>query len=127
MENKHELRRLNNTDVFKLIKIIRKIGINNIKECFTLADIAKGNADVKKVGEEVLFNILGIAVEKLPEIDSLLFDFIGGISNMTEKEISELEPADTLNIIYDIVNKEEFNDFFTAALKLFSLKKKKVK
>lgn len=124
---KFNLRKLNTSDVFKMIRIISKCRISEFKRCFLLGNIAKENKDEKSVGLNVMIEIAGVIADNLPKCESEIYAFLSGISGICEKEIANLEPAETANMIYELVHKDEFTDFFTAVSKFFNHGKKTAK
>lgn len=113
------LRKLNTGDVFKMIRIISKCGISEFKKCFVLGGIAKDKKNIEEIGFNALLEIAGIIADNLPKCEKEIYAFLAGISGLSEKEIEQLEPAETTNMIYEITHKEEFADFFTAVSRFF--------
>ena len=123
-----EMRKLNTNDIFKMVKMIGKLGLDNIKKYITAVNISNSkNTNIREMGADIFIDIICLAAEKLPHIENDLCGFIGGICGKTPKEIGELPPAETENIIYDIAHKEEFGDFFTAVSRFFVSETKKKK
>ena len=110
------LRKFNTSDVFKMIRIISKCGISEFKKCFMLA--GKGKS-VDEIGMIAMTEIIGIIADNLPKCEKEIYAFLSGISGIPEKEIEQLEPAETVNMIYEITHKDEFSDFFTAVSRFF--------
>ncbi len=113
------LRKLNTGDIFKMIRIISKCGILEFKKCFLLGGIAKDNKNIEEIGINVVLEIAGVIANNLPKCEKEIYAFLSGISGISEKEIEKLAPAETANMIYEIVHKEEFSDFFTAVSRFF--------
>ena len=113
------LRKLNTADVFKMIRIISKCGISEFKKCFILGGIAKEKKNIEEIGINVMLEIVGIVADNLPKCEKEIYSFLAGVSGISEKEIEKLEPAETANMIYEIVHKDEFSDFFTAVSRFF--------
>lgn len=121
------LRKLNTGDVFKMIRIISKCGISEFKKCFVLSGIVKGKKNIEEIGLNVILEIAGVIADNLPKCEKEIYAFLAGVSGLSEKEIEQLEPAETTNMIYEITHKEEFADFFTAVLRFFPQTKKSTK
>lgn len=111
------LRKFNTGDVFRAASIISKCGLSEFKKCFMLSGINKKNPE--EIGFNVLIEMVGIVVDNLPKCEKEIYAFLSGISGIPEKEIEQLEPAETTNMIYEITHKEEFADFFTAVSRFF--------
>ena len=113
VERNYELRKLCADDIFPMVNIISKIGIDNMADCFDakeMADImnsvdstldeADGKessdnnamADVltKQIGIKVIMKMVGLLLKNLGKIKRELYQFLAGLSGMTEKEIAAL-------------------------------------
>lgn len=135
VERNYELRKLCADDIFPMVNIISKIGIENIADCFDakeMADImnsvdstldeADGKessdnnamADVltKQIGIKVIMKLVGLLLKNLGKIKRELYQFLAGLSGMTEKEIAALPLGTFTQMIVDVFKKEEFSDFF---------------
>lgn len=130
MENKgYTLRTLKADDLFLMLKIINKIGLNELKKCFegdgirkAIADAGKEQADdvAATVGMQIMVDVAALAVERLPECRTELYQFLASLSGMKEKEIAELPMGTFAGMIMEVIQKEEFADFFT---QIFGLRK----
>ena len=137
----YQLRELGAEDMFPMLTIIRKIGIRELKDCFsketinTLVELFMNGAKTKaKEGEETQDNTLAAAgISLLPSVldvvDVLLvnipkcehdfYKFLANISNLKVEEIKKLKPADFVGMIIDVIKKEEFKDFFKVVSESF--------
>ena len=122
-----ELRKLNTNDIFKMTRMIRKIGLDGIKEYIGTVSAAKLSKaeNIRDLGADIFIDLLSSIIEKLPDIENELCAFIGDICGKNAKEIEALPPAETVDIIYEIAHKEEFGDFFTAVSRFFAVTEKK--
>lgn len=135
VERNYKLRKLCADDIFPMVNIISKIGIENMADCFDakeMADImnsvgstldeADGKessdnnamADVltKQIGIKVIMKLVGLLLKNLGKIKRELYQFLAGLSGMTEKEIAALPLGTFTQMIVDVFKKEEFSDFF---------------
>ena len=143
VERNYELRKLCADDIFPIVNIISKIGIENMADCFDakeMADImnsvgstldeadgkessdeADGKessdntmADVltKQIGIKVIMKLVGLLLKNFGKIKRELYQFLAGLSGMTEKEIAALPLGTFTQMIVDVFKKEEFSDFF---------------
>ena len=143
VERNYELRKLCADDIFPMVNIISKIGIENMADCFDakeMADImnsvdstldeadgkessdeADGKessdntmADVltKQIGIKVIMKLVGLPLKNFGKIKRELYQFLAGLSGMTEKEIAALPLGTFTQMIVDVFKKEEFSDFF---------------
>ncbi|MCI7428529.1 MAG: hypothetical protein MSS83_05430 [Methanobrevibacter sp.] len=121
-----ELRKLQTSDIFPMSKIISKIGIKQIKNCFNTPEITKmiKNTDskediVSQVGAMITLDIAGIILENLDKVDKDVYKFLSGLSGLSEEQISTQEPSVTAEMIIDLVKQKEFMNFFKVVSKLF--------
>ena len=123
------MRKIVTSDIFTMVRIIRKIGLDDIKSYIgALSDVKiSKEKGIRETGAEIFMDIICSALEKLPEIEADLCGFIGGICEKKAEEIEALPPAEFVDIIYEIVHKEEFGNFFTAVSRFFALETKKKK
>lgn len=120
------MRKLETKDVFPCSKIISKIGFKELKDCFStpeIIEIAKGkkrdNNLLIEIGTAVTFELLGVVLSNLDKVETDLYKWFASLTGKTEKEISELPPADFADLLIRLFQKEEFGDFFKVVSKLF--------
>lgn len=124
----YELRNLTADDMFPMFNIISKIGVKEFKSCFespdvksTIAGIASGEgdkADLTAVGMTVAFDLAGVIISNLSSCKEDIYHLLSQLSGMTTKEIAGLPMVTFVEMITDVVKKEEFTDFFQAVSKL---------
>ena len=124
----YELRKLESKDIFPMFRIISKIGIDEFKKCFSNDEIkdliaSKGEVEFDKlasiVGVSVGFDIASIIVTNIPKCENEIYDFLASISDLKRKELEKLPMNIFLEMIIDLIKKEEFKDFFGVVSKLF--------
>lgn len=123
-QKKWEFRRLNAKDIFLMLPILKRIGINNIKNCFN-GDIVKNVvADNKskaydKQIEAAMYGAMlefgQVLIEGLDACEDQIFNLLEKTSNLSRKEIEELDFAELPAMIMDFVKKDEFKDFLKVA------------
>ena len=123
----YEMRKLQATDIFSVVKILNGIGLKNIKEAIDFEEINKirkgmteDNADVitSQVGLNVVMSIATIVLENLPKIENDLFNFIGSVIGVKTKDVAKMDMGEFMDVLISIIQKEEFKDFFKRASKL---------
>ena len=123
----HNMRNLQATDIFSVVKILNGIGLKNIKESIDFEEINKirkgmteDNADAvtSQVGVNVVMSIATVILENLPNVESDLYNFIGSVIDMKAKEVAKMDMGEFMDILITIIQKEEFKDFFKRASKL---------
>ena len=116
----YTLRNLKADDMFSMMRIINKIGLNDVRECFNSVELkqaisSKEGANdevVAAVGMQVMFDVATLLVGKLPECKTELYAFLASLSGMKENEIADLPMTDFFNMIMDVFKLESFKDFF---------------
>lgn len=110
------LRKLNAKDLFPLSTILSKIGVKQFKSVFqSIAVDAKNGVEKDTLDLGLIFDIAGIILENLEKCEDNIFKFLSSVSGMKLKEVEELSPTDFMELIVEVVKKEEFKDFFKAA------------
>ena len=123
----HNMRNLQATDIFSVVKILNGIGLKNIKESIDFEEINKirkgmteDNADAvtSQVGVNVVMSIATVILENLPNVESDLYNFIGSVIGVKAKDVAKMDMGEFMDILVAIIQKEEFKDFFKRASKL---------
>ena len=122
-----ELRNLQASDLFGMVRILNGIGLSKIKSAVDFDKIKEArksmtdeNADdiASQVGTDIVLSIAGLMFENLPDVESDVYKFIGGVANMKPADVAKLDINVFMDLILDIFKKEEFTDFFKRASKL---------
>ena len=123
----YEMRKLQATDLFSVVKILNGIGLKNIKEAIDFEEINKirkgmteKNADVisSQVGLNIVMSIATVILENLPKIENDLYTFVGSVIGIKTKDVAKMDICDFMDVLIAIIQKEEFKDFFKRASKL---------
>lgn len=135
MEKTYELRGLEADDMFIMLNIISKIGVREFKACFeseevraAVSNMAKngGDADeaqdggdsVVSVGISVAFDVASIVLSNIGKCKNDIYELLARLSGMKAGDIAKLPMMTFTGMVVDLVKKEEFADFFQAAIKL---------
>lgn len=127
-EKGYTLRNLCSKDIFPMSKIISKIRINEFTKAFEGDDIKtliasfEGNAPgdaATLVGVTVALDIANTVLGNLSSCEQEIYALLAGLSGKTKKEIENLPLNTFLEMVIDVVKKEEFKGFFKVASKLF--------
>ena len=123
-EKKYELRKLEAKDIAPIASILSKIGIKEIKGCFSHADMQSltdgktTEESIAAVGAAVMFEMAGVILGNYEKCQNDIFRFLSSLSGMDMKQIESL-PLDTFaEMVIDVVKKEEFKDFMKVVSKL---------
>ena len=123
----YEMRKLQATDLFSVVKILNGIGLKNIKEAIDFEEINKirkgmteNNADVisSQVGLNIVMSIATVILENLPKIENDLYTFVGSVIGIKTKDVAKMDMGEFMDVLISIIQKEEFKDFFKRASKL---------
>ena len=121
---KWKFRELKGKDIFLMLPVLKKIGINNIKKCIN-GDIVKGivatnkGKDYEKQIEEATFGAMlefgQVLIEGLDNCENEIFNLLEKTSNLSRGEIENLSMVELPTMIIDFVKKDEFKDFLKVA------------
>lgn len=121
-----EMRQLTSKDIFPMCQIIKKIGIDEFKQCFSTPEIAKlmtedgGSGKIaNQIGITIMFDLVSIIVGNLPKCKEEIYTFLASLTGTSSNELEEISLADFTQLIIDLVQKEEFKDFIGVVSKLF--------
>lgn len=109
-------------DIRPMVKIIKKVGIKDFAKCLDAGSVENlveldGSA-IDNLGMAVVFQIVDMLLDRIPEIGEELFAFLGDLIGISEKEVEYL-PLDVFaNLLAEVVRGKEFMGFTRAALRL---------
>ena len=123
-----ELRKLQATDLFTMVKILNKVGIKKIKDAIDLNEINEvrkklaesDNKDnsVITLGLNIVTSVVGVIFENLPSVENDLYAFVGSVAGIKAKDVATMDIGEFMDLVISIVQKDEFKDFFNRASKL---------
>ena len=115
---KYTLRPLEADDLFTVMEIINKIGIEDAKKCFMSAEIAKAIAEnsndenVAAVGMKVMLELATLLIQKLPLCKAEVYGFLSALTGADAEEISHIKLVPFTKLVMEVFQKEEIKDFF---------------
>ena len=124
-EKKYTLRKLEAKDIAPMASILSKIGLKEVKNCFSPDDmkaIAGGEGGIEAVGAvgvSVAFEIAGVILSNYERCQNDVFSFLASLSGMDIKQIESLPLGTFAEMVIDVVKKEDFKDFMKVVSKLF--------
>ena len=124
-EKKYTIRKLEAKDIAPMASILSKIGLKEVKNCFSPDDmkaIAGGEGGIEAVGAvgvSVAFEIAGVILSNYERCQNDVFSFLASLSGMDIKQIESLPLGTFTEMVFDVVKKEEFKDFMKVVSKLF--------
>lgn len=113
----YTFRRLNAQDVFPMVSIISKIGLDEFMSIFekdgikNLLASASGEEDVSIFGYSVILEIVGKVCGNLPKCEKDIFNLLGSVSGTDAETVRKMDFVDFTEMIVDFIMKEEFRDF----------------
>ena len=122
-----KLRNLQASDLFGMVRILKGIGLSKIKSAIDFDKIKEARKNMTEensaeittqVGTEVILSVIEVIIENLPEVETEIYKFVGGVANMKPADVAMLHASDFVDLLLDIFKKEEFTDFFKRASKL---------
>ena len=122
-----ELRKLQSSDLFRMVRIINGIGFKTIKDSINVDEINKlrkgmteENTDeiTSQVGVSVVMSILGVVIENLPKVENDVYEFCGSMAGIKPKDVSKMEMGEFMDLLVAIFKMDGFRDFFSRASKL---------
>lgn len=124
-EKPYTLRALAAKDVFIVSKILSQIGMKEFKDAFDSEMAGKmiaGGMDDSKVaavGMNVFFDLSQVLLSNLPKCEKDIYAFLASLSGMDAKKIEALPMNTFIEMVIDVIRKEEFTDFFKLVSQLF--------
>ena len=131
MDKAYTLRDLSADDLFVVLKIVNKIGVKEVKNCFSAAEMkndiqtlanAAGDENSEFVAAVVLSVMMSVAsliIERLPECKTELYDFLASLSGMKAKEVAAMPMGEFFGMVMDVLKHPSFTDFFQRVVGLF--------
>ncbi len=121
----YALRALEAKDVFLMSKIIGSIGIHEMKGCFqsdAVQGLMQGKQDdalLSSVGAAVVLEAANVILNHLPACEKDLYAFLASLSGLDKKEIESMPMNAFVQMVVDVIKKEEFRDFIKVVSRLF--------
>lgn len=128
IEKAYTFRKLNSTDMFLMFKILGKIGINEFTSCFEkdtvkqmIASVTGGKAEnaTAMVGISVILEMTNVVMGNLAKCEAEVYQMLSQTSNLSVKQVKELDFTTFTEMVIDFIKKEEFKDFIKVVSKLF--------
>ena len=127
----YEMRSLQASDIFSVVKILNGIGLNNVKEAINIEELnsirkkmvednSEDNSEkvYSQVGVKVVMSVATVILENLPKVENDLYTFVGSVIGVKAKDVAKMDMGEFMDLLIAIIQKEEFKDFFKRASKL---------
>lgn len=118
------LRNLCADDIFPVCQMLSDIGLGEIKHYVSVDDLKavmeNNGKDTMAVGVALLLPFAGMFLKNLGKCRVNLYMFMGSVAGLELDEVAALPPAQFVKLVQAVFQKEDFKDFFTAVLNVFS-------
>lgn len=118
IERPYTLRRLKDSDLFMLLKILKKIGIGDCKEAFI--QVASGEKTLKQIGIMASFDIADILIGNLAKVENETYEMWSDISGIPVDEMREMEFGTLPLMIMDTFSEARNTSFFRVLSRFLS-------
>ena len=121
---KYEFRELRSTDLFLVINLVKKIGIDNIAnqiDTVAFAELFKKGKKTDKQYESIghaVFNIAQLIISKTADCQKEIYDLLEATSNLSREELESLDVPTFVEMIVEFTKKDEFKELFTRVASL---------
>lgn len=109
IERPYTLRKLKDSDLFPLLQLLRKIGLQNFKQSFIQETEGK---TVKAVGITVALDMADIIIANLGTASDDIYEMWSGLSGIPVNEMKEMEFGTLPLMICDTFNEVKNTSFF---------------
>lgn len=118
IERPYTLRKFKDSDLFSLLKILKKIGIKDCKEAFI--QVADGEMSLKQIGIMASFDIADILIGNLAKAEDETYELWSDISGIPAEEMKEMEFGTLPLMIMDTFSEARNTSFFKVLSKFLS-------
>lgn len=146
MTKNYEFRTLNSKDLFLIIKLVKKIGLDNLSKVLDnehIKDIVNqfinvevtesdntqnDNAENKsnendakflQIGMAIMLEVGQVIIERLDACENELYDLLEATSNIKKKELYTMDMDVFIGMVIEFVQKEDFQRAFQKVVSLF--------
>ena len=122
-----ELRRLQATDLFAMVRVLNAIDVKELKTVINFEQIKEARKSITdenkesvttEIGTSIIMSTIPFILEKLAVAETEIYNFVAPIANMKIKDVAKMDAIEFIDLITAIFQKEEFKDFFKRASKL---------
>lgn len=120
------------TDVFTMATLLSKVGLGKVADGLGRDNIMKiitENKGKKKedvaafTGMQMILQIAEIILSNLDKCETEIFKLLSSITNASVEELKELDAEIFAELIIEVVQLQQFKDFFKVASRLLNTKK----
>ena len=118
IERPYTLRELKDGDLFPMLRILKKIGMDEFKD--TAFSLLAGDKSAKDIGTVAIINMVSIIVTNIPSAEKEIYTLWSDISGMPENIIRNMEFGTLPLMIMDTFQSAKSTSFFKVLSKFFS-------
>lgn len=115
MERTYKLRQLKDSDLFLIVKIIKKLGIKEIENLFS---VDKSDKTDEEVGKSIIFNLVDMVIDNLDKVENEIYELCSKLTDMSVEELRNAEFGTLPLIIFDVFGEVKNTNFFKVVFKL---------
>lgn len=127
-ESKYTLTNFKSTDIFTMATLLSKIGLGKIMDYFgkdnvlQLLNGAKENDENAQsvVGMGIMVQAVEIILGNLDKCKAEIYALLFSASGINTKDLEKMDAVDFAELIIEVVEMEQFKDFFKVALRLYN-------
>lgn len=112
-----KMRALKAKDLFIMTSILSKINFKNIQECITPDIIKSFQKKNSNAGVQLGISVASILLSSINLVEKDLYKFLAQLTDLTTEDIENISIAEFIQLIVDVIKKEEFSDFFKVVSK----------
>ena len=116
IERPYALRGLKDGDLFRILQILKKIGIKDCKEAFL--QVASGEKTAKQLGILASLDLADILIGNITKVEDDLYNLYADLSGIPAEEIKNMEFGTLPLMIYDSFSEVRNTSFFKVLSKL---------
>lgn len=116
VKRNYELRRLKDKDLFPILDILSKVLPEDLTAL--IAGAAQRGKKLDEIGAAVAMRVITAVIKNIHKVHDEVYALLSDVSGKTVEEIEDMEFGTTPRMIWDIVNNEKNNGFFTELSKL---------
>lgn len=116
IERPYEIRKLNNGDLWPVLKILTKVLPDDLKDAFI--QVITGEKSLKELGGMVACDMIVMVVKNIPKAQQEVDEWCASMIGKTVGELNEMEFGTTVLILYDVFGDVKNASFFKVLSKL---------
>lgn len=116
IERPYELQKLNNSDLWPVVRILAKILPDNLKDAFI--QVVTGEKTLKDIGGMVACDMVVMITKNVHMAQNEVDEFCAKKIGKSVEELNEMEFGTTILIIYDLFGEGKNASFFKVLSKL---------